>query len=465
MRRCIVHFGMPKTGSTSIQASLLAAGPLPEAHFLQVGDGNTGRVLATLFMADPSQFHLNRKWDVPKKTLEHEAAQARQAFEQQFRQADRSFILSGEAISSMSADTLMRMVTWLRTQVDQVEAVGYIRRPRGYMDSEFQQKIKAGRGRFDPARNYPGYRERFEPIEAAFGPSNVRYWLFDPAHFPGHDVVRDFAARLGLSIPESAYRRANESLTRGGTSLLYIYRKLGEPYGAGKGMVEENRRLTRRLREAPGPKLRLARSLVEPVLQAQQDDIDWMSQRLGCGLMDAWGEDPPGAIASEEDLLSPGEAALDWLADQLDRPRASARALPLTEVAQWVHELRQQLAQREGGGTKGRDRSRLLEAPTLELTPAELQARVIGRLLGDSGSTGEVSAELAARVASQVTTQLHTWRQAWATADPGAQKLSLPDGLGQVKRRKRAAPGDEARAWTWQGPPDSAAGTPPVEGP
>ena len=344
MRRCIVHFGMPKTGSTSIQASLLAAGTLPQAHYLNVGHKNSGRVLATMFLDDPREFHLNRKWNLEREELERARVEAFASFARQF-QTDRSvFILSGEAISSMDEASLGRMNEWLLTQVDEVQAVGYVRKPRGYMESELQQKIKAGRGRFDLASHYPGYRARFTPLENVFGRTQVSYWLFDPARFPGKDVVRDFSARLGLSLPETALQRANESLSLEGARLLYIYRKLGEGYGQGQGMVEENRRLSRLLREVPGPKLRIAHAAAQAVIDAQADDMAWMAERLQASLDEPAGADEQDVVAEEADLLRPSLATLGWLAQQLGQP-APGSMPPLQAIADSMHALRQQLGQ------------------------------------------------------------------------------------------------------------------------
>lgn len=380
MRRCIVHFGMPKTGSTSIQASLLAAGTLPQAHYLNVGHKNSGRVLATMFLDDPRDFHLNRKWNLELDTLTQARQEAFASFARQFQAPRDLFILSGEAISSMDATSLGRMRDWLLGHVDEVQAVGYVRKPRGYMESELQQKIKAGRGRFDLASHYPGYRDRFTPLEQVFGRAQVRYWLFDPASFPGKDVVRDFAARLGLGLPESALQRSNESLSLEGARLLYIYRKLGEGYGQGQGMVEENRRLSRLLREVPGPKLRIAHAAAQAVIDAQADDMAWMAERLQASLDEPAGADEQDVVAEEADLLRPTLATLAWLAGQLGRP-APQQMPPLQVVADSVQALRQQLGQALHAHPR-RYRSQLVtDTPALHhLDAASLSALIAPRL-------------------------------------------------------------------------------------
>lgn len=358
---CIVHWGMPKTGSTSIQATLLAASPLPGATFLQVGTGNASRLLATLFMSDPGAFHLNRKWGLDARALAAERDRAAVLLQEQIDAAgDGPCILSGEVISSLDEDTLGRMRDWLEQRFDRLRLVGYVRAPRGYLESEFQQKIKAGRGRFRPERNYPGYAERFGRLEKVFGRERVEYWLFDTATFPQGDVVRDFLQRLDIRVPEQALQRSNESLGRDALSLLYIYRKHGPGYGTGQGSVEQNRRLQRALREVPGPRLRLANSLIEEILDAQAADIAWMEERLGRPLREAPRADLPGAIATEEDLLRPSSEAVRWLLQQLGSEHSvqEGAAVDCQTLADWMHALRLQLAP-----GRSRDASALVQQP------------------------------------------------------------------------------------------------------
>lgn len=383
MTRCVLHFGMPKTGSTSIQATLLAAGALPGVTYLNVGTGNSSRALATMFMDDPAEFHLNAKWALDVAELDREKQLAFQHFDQQFRAATPLFVISAEVISTLEVSALTRLRDWLERRVDTIELVGYVRAPKGYMESELQQKVKAGRSRFDLGSHYPGYQARFGKLEQVFGRERVQYWKFDPARFPNQDVVRDFAQRLSIAVPDSALQHANTSLTRNGLSLLYIYRKHGPGYGSGSGSVEQNRQLQKTLREVGGPKLRLARAAVEPILTRNASDIAWMEERLGEPLAEPLGEDEPQAIRSEDDLLRPSPEALAWLAERVGRrlPDPAQAALRLVTIAEWMHALRMKLAPVARNG-KPRDKSRLVSPQAMDLDTQVLAEHILasGRL-------------------------------------------------------------------------------------
>ena len=453
MTRCVLHFGMPKTGSTSIQATLLAAGAIPGATYLNVGTGNSSRALATMFMDDPAEFHLNEKWALDEAALEREKQLAFQHFEHQLRSATPLFILSAEVISTLEVSALTRLRDWLERRVDSIELVGYVRAPKGYMESELQQKVKAGRSRFDLGSHYPGYEARFGKLEQVFGRERVRYWKFDPARFADHDVVRDFVQRLSITVPDSAFQHANTSLTRHGLSLLYIYRKHGPGYGTGSGSVEQNRQLQKTLREVGGPKLRLARAAVEPILTRHAGDIAWMEERLGESLAESLDVDEPQAIIGEDDLLRPAPEALAWLAQRVGSsyPDPARPEVPLKTVAEWVHALRLQLAPVARSG-KPRDKSRLVSPKALDLDTQELAEHILasGRLDVADNTLEQIGLVLDGLFADL--------RRTLTDADPDAA-LTVA-GLGTFmpragRKSQRQAAGERGRPWVFvpQGDP------------
>ena len=94
MKTCILHFGMAKTGSTSIQATLLRA-PADEAfHYLTLGNGNAGRALATAFMPNARKFQPNRKQGLSGKDLRGRKDDVLAQLEQQFQGPEPLVIVS-----------------------------------------------------------------------------------------------------------------------------------------------------------------------------------------------------------------------------------------------------------------------------------------------------------------------------------------------------------------------------------
>ena len=162
MRRCIVHFGMPKTGSSSIQATLFGREGDRALRYLHAGAANGSGMLATAFMANPGRFHVNRKLGLDSETVAQRQQDLLAALERQLDVPADLYLLSGESLSNFRAPDLRNLVRWLSRRVDRVEAVGYIRPPRAFMESAFQQNVKSTEAHLDFAHLYPDYRERFE---------------------------------------------------------------------------------------------------------------------------------------------------------------------------------------------------------------------------------------------------------------------------------------------------------------
>ena len=140
-------------------------------------------------------------------------------------------------------------------------------------------------------------------------------WKFAPSAFPGNDVVRDFCSRMGIDIREDRIQRVNESLTRPAISILYAYRRFGQGHGVGTGAMRENHALVEAARTVEGAKLRFANSAVEPVLEANADDLAWIEERLGEEALLGHLAADEGGVRTEDDLLEIEEGALKAFLD------------------------------------------------------------------------------------------------------------------------------------------------------
>jgi hypothetical protein len=316
MSGCILHYGMHKTGSSSIQDSLHAALADPRFHYLDLGRPNASAEVLTAFSATPERQNMNRKLGLDRAQLLPRAAALRRRLEEELDRArGRTALISGEHIPLLQPAELSAFADFVRAGADSLRAVGYVRDPQGYIESVFQQRVKGGRGEFAVEASFPRYRARFGRLEAALGAERVAYWVYDPARFPQGCVVRDFCARLGIALDGSAIRRSNEALSLPALRLLYAYRKLGPGYGSGARAVRENFALIRLLTRLAGPKLRFDAALTAPVIAAHREEIEWMSERLGEPILRPAGDG--GGIREEAQLLRFEAPEREWLAEQI----------------------------------------------------------------------------------------------------------------------------------------------------
>jgi hypothetical protein len=342
MTRCIIHIGMHKTGSTSIQGSLDG---FSDRRFYYARLGNTSNhtfAICGMFTEDPAA-HLRR---ITQGRFEPFAYKANMPgdLERSIRAArGRTLIVSGEGIGHLPQQLdLVRMRDYFRERVDEVTIVSYVRAPAGFITSALQQRLRSGRPtRVEPARFYRSYRESFSRFDDVFGRENVRLWKFDPPNFPGGCVVRDFCGRLGIDLPPKRIVRRNDSLSREALGLLYNYFKLGQEYGSGDMKSREVYKLSAQLAPIGNGKLCVSPDLLRPILEQNRADIEWIEARLGQSLHEELGEHQPGDVRGEVDLLELRPEAVNALRALVgERAPAGVTGKTPQEAALLVHALR-----------------------------------------------------------------------------------------------------------------------------
>lgn len=334
MPDCIIHIGMHKTGSTSIQHSLDG---YEDARFsyARLGDSpNHSLSIYDLFTQEGE----GGFFDAPPQ------AQTVDSYKRQLLQAiahneQRNLIISGEQISSMHPAALVRLRDCLKPRFETIRIVGYVRPPASYLASAFQQRLKKRNPKFEPLRLYRSYRDTFHKFDEIFGAENVELWKFDPSTLYNRCAVSDFCRRLGIAIPPERVRTENESLSRQFVGLLYIYRQYAPAFAASL-QIEEVEELNRRLSAVWSDKFALSPELTQAIHRQYAEDIAWIEDRLGQPM----GEQPktiPHTVDSEADLLRTPTQTLEELCALVGQRPPEAPEQPGPEaIAQLFHRLR-----------------------------------------------------------------------------------------------------------------------------
>lgn len=312
---CILHIGMHKTGSSSIQESLHSKLSTSEWCYLDLIHANHGVVCGHAFRSgfatpldraqglDDSQIAPRREWNRQLVVAALRGCRAENA------------ILSGEGFSIFTADEAAELASLLKQHVCSVRVVGYVRPPLSFLESRFQEQLKVHAPNWHKVTDAK-YRFRFEKYDLLYGRAQVDVRRFEPARFPEGCVVRDFCARLGIRLQADWIVRTNEGLSREASSLLYAYRRFSTPVATSREQYSAERTMIARLQEIGGDKLRFTRSLSADMLVGHEADIAWMEERLGESLQEP---DRPDGVNSLDDLLTVQPATVEWLAERLDR--------------------------------------------------------------------------------------------------------------------------------------------------
>ncbi|MBF0122427.1 MAG: sulfotransferase family 2 domain-containing protein [Candidatus Omnitrophica bacterium] len=344
--KVIIHFGMDKTGSSSIQQSLYRKPFDARFYYLDLGYSNSKDAVVSLFGSLERVGRLKKKGATSFEQAMMKAGFGRRLDEQMALAKGKVAILSAKEISTFNQYELASLRAGLLARgASPFVAMGYIRPIKSFAESHFQEALKLnfrGAKWSEISRFFPRYRHRFEPFDKIFGRDNVQLLKFDPSLFPKGDVVLDFCSRIGMTFPPERSVRMNEGLSLDAVRFLYVHNMFKTGDGSEPRMDREQMLLQKSLYDLKGSKFYLHSRIVRPILEERKEDIAWMNARLGVSLQEDLTRDDEGAVTCEEDFLRFSPASLDWLRKQLGTDYLGALKT-LDDIARAVGLLRQKL--------------------------------------------------------------------------------------------------------------------------
>lgn len=244
MRKCYIHIGMPKTGSSSIQKTWFQNKTrIAEKFGIHYYSPylNHGR-LRPIFFKNPELFGEYYLANLTQKDSVQESTRLRKHLEKELRiSGQKPFVLSAEGFSSLTRDQVFRLKQTLSPYFESISVIIYVREPFSYASSIAQQYVKSGatfsdilHDTFDVEKSeqekqilsfsiLPHYKFRIKKFQTIFGADNVIIKSFNPSKFTNNDIVHDFAETLfpDLNIMESiSSAKTNESLNHEAVLLL-----------------------------------------------------------------------------------------------------------------------------------------------------------------------------------------------------------------------------------------------------
>ena len=337
--RIIIHVGMPKTGSSSIQHAFSRVDH-PDLHYIPWASDNHSALFVLLFHDEDKisdyhgfkahgQEHIDRLPALREHWLKVVSDDLDAA-------GDKTVLFSAEDISAGEFESATRrMREFFGKWTNDISVIGYLRPPRSFAQSVFQEYLKGGTAKtIKPAMVWPSYRARFEKIDRIFGRENVRLKVFRAEGLFGGDIVSDFGHEIGFTAATSDQVTENTSLSLEACALLFVQRNLGEGYVAGfPNAPLKNAEFIRLLSMVGKRPLQFGPELWDPIRKAFQSDVDWAENRLGESLHDTGGNGI--GVSAESDFYSIADESLEDLESVLLRSlreRRKGRAIGTIEL-------------------------------------------------------------------------------------------------------------------------------------
>jgi len=328
--RCVVHFGLHKTVSSSIQRFLRRKLADPAFFYPEsvqephLSDDCHNRILVAAFSATPERYHTHAVEGVSFSTLRARG----ETFKKRLRiwsnkEDSQTLLLSAEELSDFEPREVRAMADFLGSLQCEISGLAYVRKYKRLQESRFQQALRmAGQRRrllppeHDRFARFP-YRQKIEKFLQVFGRESVTVRKFDVSTLEGGCVVRDFCAHVGISREPGVVERVNRSLSLDAVRFLYAYRKFGTGTHLGGDSSIRDHLLLDKLAEMDGPRAAFHSSLLAQNRDKWRADVEWISEHLGEDMLgDLYADDDAPCLRSEADLLEFSPHSLDWLASE-----------------------------------------------------------------------------------------------------------------------------------------------------
>ncbi|TGD71363.1 hypothetical protein E4634_19015 [Mangrovimicrobium sediminis] len=323
-RQLILHMGFHKTGTTSIQkACRINAQRLGEAgiyypEFVFEGvqyNRNHSIPVYSMFSERPEEFPRNL-------LIGHDVIAANTCFRQQLEQAlhcsESRLVLSGEAISLLSAVELTSLKQFVEAAGWEVRAVVYLRRPATFFSSWFAQRSRLGD---DPAKTNEAQKiiERVSAVRSVF--PAVEFYSFEQVCEQHGSSVRHFF-RL-LDLPDELADAADWLNRSPSTQAVRLMQSISAEYPSivrGKKSPYRNRNDTAPLLKVSGEKFRFNQGELVEVLPQIEQLNGWLLENLGPEFCDTDGVPEPGDCAWSDRQLDELAGALPGLPEHFLQP-------------------------------------------------------------------------------------------------------------------------------------------------
>ena len=299
-RRCILHIGMNKAGSTTIQKCFSKYDDA-ETFFLPLGAPNHSKLVSYAFLNNVSEKYFET---IDPAARQEFCAQQRAEMTTQIAGDSRNVIISAEILSVFPKESVDAIVAFLRSHFDEIKAIAYIREPANFMASQFQQSLRDNASDVDLDRLYPNYRTRFRRWYNQLG-ADISFVTLNPDMLIEGNLVIDFATRMGLQKPsmDKLGTVANSTLSAEAIAVLFAHRHAHDWVRTSAGRQRSvNRALLARLQTFGHRKFAFSDVFIGPFLETKSSDIAWMENRMQGSLTGQSSKETEVSFGSSKDI-------------------------------------------------------------------------------------------------------------------------------------------------------------------
>ena len=280
MKKIILHIGMHKTGTTSIQKALRGFDD-GKTVYAKLSYENHSIPFATAFSDDYLNYHIWKRQGLSNSQIEEKKQECLSEIKSALSDDHyQRIVFSGEGISVLTKSELEKLHSFLWQYSNDISIYAYIRHPGEYFTSHLQERIKNNRAYIGMSELY---RLRFEKFISRFGASKVNLRRYDPGTFVDGDVVQDFCNWIGLDKLSGKKIELNASFSTETVQCLYILNNSNPLSDGDVALNSARNNLARQLQTLFPGKFRIPEKIV--LAQIDRQDVSWMEEVLNTDFM------------------------------------------------------------------------------------------------------------------------------------------------------------------------------------
>lgn len=291
MNEVIIHLGLHKTASSSIQVTCANNGKLlrkygyyyPIFEYDDKKINNHSIPFYSLFCDSPRNYHINIKWGV-------DAEQANREYRNQLDQIvsrKENIILSGEGISTLPEKSLLSLKQYFESNGFRIRAIAFVRSPVSYQISAAQERVKNGSVISYSNRYFPCSKIR--KLQSVFSP-NIDFFPFRAVCAHDYGPTGFFLELAGLNKKDFKninYFQRNESLSDQAVRLISYINEV-EPFfiinrSNNNREINPNRSYqdTVDFQKIGGNKYKPSHSEIQHIMEKAKQENDWLRDNMG----------------------------------------------------------------------------------------------------------------------------------------------------------------------------------------